>query len=201
MFSVPPLIRLLILANTAIFLAVAVFAPGMTAAFALWPAGSFAVAGLPGQVGFEPWQLLTYGFLHANLLHLVFNMFGLYMFGRDVELTIGSRQFALLYFASILTAGVTQFVVISAPAVTMPYPTVGASGGVFGVLLAFAVLYPRRTVTLIFPPVPMPAWLFVALYALAELIQGVTGTAEGVAHFAHLGGMAGAWLVLRRRRR
>jgi membrane associated rhomboid family serine protease len=197
----PPLIRSLIIANAAIFLAEAAFNPGLTAAFGLWPGGSFVVVGMPGRVGFEPWQLLTYGFLHASFMHLFLNMFGLYTFGRDVERAAGSRQFATLYFASVLTAGITQFLVVSVPPVTDPYPTIGASGGVFGVLLAFAMLYPRRTVTLIFPPVPMPAWLFVTLYGAAELLQGVTGTESGVAHFAHLGGMAGAWLVLRRWRR
>jgi membrane associated rhomboid family serine protease len=193
----PPLIRFLILANLAIFVAGAAYVPAVTAAFGLWPLGRFAVAGFPGRVGFEPWQLITYGFLHANLLHVSLNMFGLYTFGREVELAAGTRRFAALYFASVLTAGITQLLVVSLPPVTDPYPTVGASGGVFGVLLAFAMLYPRRMIRLIFPPIPMRAWLFVTLYGVAGLLQGVTGTAAGVAHFAHLGGMAGAWLVLR----
>ncbi len=201
MRSMPPLIRFLILINVAIFLAGAAYMPAVTAFYGLWPAGSFTVAGFPGRVGFEPWQLLTYGFLHANLAHLALNMFGLYTFGRDVELAAGTWRFAALYFASVLTAGITQLLVVSLPAVTDPYPTVGASGGVFGVLLAFGMLYPRRMIRLIFPPIPMRAWVFVTLYAVAELLQGVTGTAAGVAHFAHLGGMAGAWLVLRRWRR
>jgi membrane associated rhomboid family serine protease len=198
---VPPLIRFLILANAVIFVAGAAYMPAVTAAFGLWPVGSYTVAGFSGRVGFEPWQLLTYGFLHANLLHVGLNMFGLYTFGREVERVAGTRRFAALYFASVLTAGVTQLVVVSWPPVTDPFPTIGASGGVFGVLLAFALLFPRRTVRLIFPPIPMRAWLFVTLYAVAELVQGVTGTAAGVAHFAHLGGMAGAWLVLRCRER
>jgi membrane associated rhomboid family serine protease len=82
-----------------------------------------------------------------------------------------------------------------------PYPTVGASGGVFGILLAFAVLYPRRTVILLIPPIPMPAWLFVVLYGLVELVSGIFGTSQGIAHFAHLGGMVGAYLTLRHWRR
>ncbi len=194
----PPLIRLLIVANCVVFLAEALWGPGLMAAFALWPPGSYVVPGFPGRVGFEPWQLVTYAFLHGSVMHLFFNMFGLYMFGRELELVAGSRRFATLYFASVLTAGITQLAVISLAPAPEPYPTVGASGGVFGLLLAFAMLYPRRRVMLIFPPVPMPAWFFVTAYALAELVQGVTGTAAGVAHFAHLGGMAGAWLVLRR---
>ena len=78
-----------------------------------------------------------------------------------------------------------------------PYPTVGASGGVFGVLLAYAMVFPRRTVMLLIPPIPLPARVFVLLYGALELYLGVTGTAQGVAHFAHLGGMLGAWLLLR----
>jgi membrane associated rhomboid family serine protease len=77
-----------------------------------------------------------------------------------------------------------------------PYPTIGASGGVFGLLLAFAMYFPRRIIVLLIPPIPMPAWLFVTLYGILELYLGVTGTEAGVAHFAHLGGMAGAWLMI-----
>jgi membrane associated rhomboid family serine protease len=86
--------------------------------------------------------------------------------------------------------------ILVASAAGEPYPTVGASGGVFGVLLAFGMLFPRRRVVLLIPPVPMPAWLFVTLYGALELVMGVTGTQAGVAHFAHLGGMVGALLVL-----
>lgn len=197
----PPVVRFLVIANAVAYVAAAAFAQEAIANLALWPSGRFAFAGIRGLVGFEPWQLLSYSFLHANLLHMALNMFGLYTFGRDVELAIGSRRMALLYLASVLAAGLTQLVVVSTPPVTSPYPTVGASGGVFGVLLAFAVLNPRRILTLIFPPVSMPAWLFVTLYGAIELLQGVTGTAAGVAHFAHLGGMAGAWLLLRHWRR
>jgi membrane associated rhomboid family serine protease len=71
----------------------------------------------------------------------------------------------------------------------LPYPTIGASGGVFGLLLAFGMMFPRRMILLIFPPIPMPAWLFVTLYGIVELVLGVTGSQSGVAHFAHLGGM------------
>jgi len=77
-----------------------------------------------------------------------------------------------------------------------PYPTIGASGGVFGLLLAFGMMFPRRMVMLLFPPIPMPAWLLVTLYGALELLLGITGTQAGVAHFAHLGGMAGGFLMI-----
>lgn len=198
MGTMPPLIRFLILLNVVIFFAGTGHMPAVTAFYGLWPAGSYTVGGFPGRVGFGVWQLLTYGFLHANLAHLAFNMFGLYTFGREVERATGTWRFGALYFASVLAAGITQLLVVSLPPVTDPYPTVGASGGVFGVLLAFAMIYPHGRIRLIFPPIQLRAWIFVSLYALAELLQGVTGTLSGVAHFAHLGGMAGAWLVLRR---
>ena len=75
-------------------------------------------------------------------------------------------------------------------------PSIGASGGVFGLLLAFAMLFPQRQIVLLFPPIPMPAWVFALGYAVLELALGVTGTEAGVAHFAHLGGMLGAYLYI-----
>jgi membrane associated rhomboid family serine protease len=118
------------------------------------------------------------------------------MFGRELEAVLGSRRFAVLYFVAVLTAALTQLVVVSVGPDGPPYPTVGASGGVFGLLLAFGRLFPRRIVTLIFPPIPMQAWLFVTLYGAIELFSGVFGTTMGVAHFAHLGGMLGAFVLL-----
>jgi membrane associated rhomboid family serine protease len=167
----------------------------LVASYALWPVGSWAVPELGGTtVGFEWWQLVTYAFLHGGPAHLFLNMFALWMFGRDVESTLGSRRYAVLFFAAVLTAAVVQLVVASASG--EPYPTVGASGGVFGLLLAFGMLFPRRRVLLLIPPIPMPAWLFVALYGVVELASGVLGTQAGVAHFAHLGGMLGAFAAM-----
>lgn len=151
------------------------------------------------MVGFRPWQLVTYAFLHANLGHLFLNMLALHIFGSDVERALGARRYLELYGAAVLSAAAVQLLVVSAAGTA--YPTIGASGGVFGVLLAFGMLYPRRIVTLLFPPIPMPAWLFVTLYGIVELASGVVGTEAGIAHFAHVGGMAGAYVVLRRWRR
>ncbi|MBK7144821.1 MAG: rhomboid family intramembrane serine protease [Xanthomonadales bacterium] len=150
---------------------------------ALWPPGP----------DFEPWQALSYAFLHGGLTHLVFNMLGLHLFGGDVERVIGPRRFAFLYFASVLCAAAAQLLVNDLTA--SPYPTVGASGGLFGVMLLFALLFPKATIVPLIPPIPMPAWLFVSLYAGVELWLGVTGSAQGIAHFAHLGGLVGGALV------
>ncbi|MEI6003234.1 rhomboid family intramembrane serine protease [Paraburkholderia bengalensis] len=158
--------------------------------YALWPlqtANSDARA-------FHVWQLLTYSALHANLTHLVFNMLGLFMFGSDVERVLGARKTLMLYVASVVCGGVAQLLTLMLA--SAPYPAIGASAGVFGVLIAYAVMFPRRRVVLLFPPIPMPAWLFATGYAAVELLLGVSRTAPGVAHFAHLGGMAGAVVLI-----
>jgi membrane associated rhomboid family serine protease len=192
-----PLTKLLIGANVAAFALEAVSGPGLMGAFALWPIGHFDVAPFEGEVGFKLWQLITCGFLHANFLHLAINMYALWMFGSDVERVVGSRHYLTLYFASLLCSSATQLLVVSMMASDGVYPTVGASGAIFGILLAFGMLFPRRTVLLILPPIPMPAIVFVILYGLLELFSGIFGTNQGVAHFAHLGGMLGSYLTLR----
>ena len=193
--------RLLIGVNVAVFALEAISGPGLLSRFALWPVGHFIVAQFESPVGFKVWQLVTCGFLHANFLHLAINMYALWMFGSDVERALGPRLYLVLYFASLLCSSVTQLLVVSLMTSAGVYPTVGASGAIFGVLLAFGMLFPRRTIVLLIPPIPMPAIVFVILYALLELFSGVFGTDQGVAHFAHLGGMIGAYLTLRNWRR
>lgn len=181
-----PLTQTLIIANVVVFLLEQMFGSAFTGRFALWPLAS----GL-----FMPWQLGTYAFLHAGLTHLAFNMFGLWMFGGELERLWGPRRLALFYGVSVLTAALAQLAVTAALGAMSP--TVGASGGLFGLLIGFAMVFPRRTITPLLPPIPMPAWLFVTLYGVIELTLGVTGSASGVAHFAHLGGLLGGWLVMR----
>ncbi len=190
---IPPVTRALILANVAMFAFEALAGDALTYVLALWPLGSDAR--LHGIAGFQPWQLLTYSFLHANLVHVLVNMYALFMFGGALEVLWGPKRYLNLYFASVITAAIAQLL-YSSVAGGDPYPTVGASGGIFGLLLAYAMYFPNRTIVLLIPPIPMPAWLFVTLYGLLELYLGVTGTQEGVAHFAHLGGMVGAWLLI-----
>jgi membrane associated rhomboid family serine protease len=198
--ALPPVTRALLIANVAVFLAQALADDSLIIWFALWPFGSPAYTGPVAPAGFLPWQLVTYSFLHGNGLHLLVNMLGLFMFGSEVERVLGVRRYFTYYFVSVLAAALAQLV-MSALAAGPPYPTVGASGGVFGLLLAYGMFFPHRTVMLIFPPIPMPARMFVFVYAAIELYLGVTGTQAGVAHFAHLGGMLGGFLMLRRWRR
>lgn len=190
----PPVTRALVIANVAAFLFEMAAGDVLIVYLALWPLETFSpLAQFPG---FQPWQIVTYSFLHAGIWHLFVNMFALYMFGGELERLWGPKRFLNLYIASVIAAAVTQLVYSSLSA-GEPYPTVGASGGVFGLLLAYAIYFPHRTIVLLIPPIPMPAWLFVTLYGALELYLGITGTRAGVAHFAHLGGMLGAWLLIR----
>lgn len=181
----PPITQKLIIVNVLVFVAEALLGGSITTLFGLWPIGP----------QFMPWQMLTYAFVHAGLQHLLFNMFGVYMFGSDLERVWGPRRFLAYYLACTLSAAVTQIVVMRLTGAY--YPTVGASGAMFGLLLAYAAVFPNRTVMMLFPPIPMRAPVFVAVYGALELVLGVTGTQAGVAHFAHLGGLAGGFLLIR----
>ncbi|WP_077003122.1 rhomboid family intramembrane serine protease [Variovorax sp. KK3] len=185
MFALPPVIQALILTNVILFLAQGLV-QGLTGLLALWPLGSGA---------FWPWQLVTYAFLHGGISHLVFNMLGLWMFGADLERVWGGKRLLVLYFVSVLGAAAAQLAVAAYSGSV--YPTVGASGGLFGILVAFAMMFPTRKIVPLIPPIPMPAPVFVALYGGLELLFGVTGTFAGVAHFAHLGGLVAGWLLVR----
>jgi membrane associated rhomboid family serine protease len=186
--SIPPVTRTLIGICIAVFVVEFGTGTALATEFALWPIS----AGMPG---FQPWQLVTYSFLHGSPTHLFFNMFALYMFGSDVERVVGPRRFTALYFLAVVSAGVAQLA-IAGLLEGNPYPTIGASGGIFGLLLAYASYFPTRTVVLLFPPIPMSARTFAIAYGALELFFGVSGTFGGVAHFAHLGGMVGAWLMI-----
>ncbi|MDN3554380.1 rhomboid family intramembrane serine protease [Halomonas maura] len=169
---------------------------------ALWPLDAAPAdlalpRGMPlGE--FHLWQLLSYAFLHGSLFHLAINMFVLWMFGSPLERDWGSQRFAIYYVLCVLAAGAVQLVVVSTGDFA---PTVGASGGVYALLLAFGMRYPNRYILLLIPPIPMKAKYFVIVIGLVELWSGIAGTRQGVAHFAHLGGMlAGLALILAWRR-
>ena len=190
--QMPAATRALLLLNIVVFVAQALAGPLLVRPFALWPPAS---PEYPAAPTFEVWQLLSYGFLHGSFSHLFFNMFALWMFGGEIERLLGTRRYVTYYLVCVIGAAIAQLIVVSRMNLP-PVPTVGASGGVFGLLLAFGMAFPKRRIMLIFPPIPMPAWLFVTLYGALELYLGVTGSGQGVAHFAHLGGMAAGYALL-----
>ena len=163
-----------------------------TVHFGLWPFGT-----PDAWPQFMPWQLVTYGFLHdtQNLAHIAINMFVLWMLGREVELVMGPRRFLVYYLTCIIGAGFVQLVV--AKITNGTYPTIGASGGVFGILLAYGMMFPNRMILLLIPPIPMKAKYLVVLLGIAELLIGVSGIAPRVANFAHLGGMFFGFVLIR----
>lgn len=194
----PPATLGIILATVAVFILQQLAGNSLLVWFALWPWG----AARPVQTGhgiimagFHVWQLVTYGFLHGGIAHIFFNMFALFIFGGAIETAFGRNRYLFYYFACIVTAALTHLLVVYFFTGGF-YPTIGASGGVFGILLAFGMLFPHQRIMLLIPPIPMPAWVFVAGYGLLELVFGVTGTVSGIAHFAHLGGMLGGIILI-----
>jgi len=190
----PPVIKALLVVNVAVWLLLdvllqpfryhdvpifAIFAEYL----ALWPLGE----------NFWPWQVFTYMFLHGGLFHLLFNMLALWMFGMELETIWGSRRFLVFYLACGVAAGVANILV--APLLGQTAPTVGASGAVFGVLIAFAMLFPNRPIYLYFL-LPVKAKYLVAAYIGLELFYGISNTTDGIAHVAHLGGAAAGFLMV-----
>jgi membrane associated rhomboid family serine protease len=180
---IPTLTKNLMLACTAIFcLQQIVFLQGW---FALYPLGSG---------NFMPWQPVTYAFLHGGVGHLFFNMLGLWMFGGELERLWGAKRYAMFLLAGVLAAALTQMIITAITSSNVP--TVGASGGLFALLLAFGMLFPNRIIMPLFPPIPMKARTFVIVFGALELVLGLMNTGS-VAHFAHLGGMVGGFLMIR----
>ncbi len=183
----PPVTKALMLICTAIFV-LQYFVP-LDAWFALWPLGSNR---------FLPWQPVTYAFLHGSEFHLFFNMLGLWMFGSELERLWGDRRYLTFLLAGVLSAALAQLAITAITGSRVP--TVGASGGLFALLLAFGMLFPNRIIMPLFPPIPMKARTFVIVFGGIELLLGLMG-GGGVAHFAHLGGMVGGFLTIRYWRR
>jgi len=185
--AIPNVIFILLIANGLVFALEQFNWLYLRNLFALWPVGSER---------FMPWQLVSYGFLHdpRGLTHIFFNMFALWMFGRELEIMMGQKRFLTYYFTCVVGAGLVQLIVAGTQGGLDP--TVGASGGIFGILLAYGLAFPNRIIMLIFPPIPMKAKYFVLCYGLLELYLGLSGNAPGVANFAHLGGMLFGFLLL-----
>lgn len=207
---IPTVTRSLLIVNVLMFVATLINPSLMK--------GLFAMA-YPASTAFRWWQPLTHMFMHDGIWHILFNMYTLVMFGMVVEQALGSKRFLILFFvtgfgAVLLHTGVEFLQVRSLVKEYTPAPysaqqiydmiphVLGASGAVYGVLVAFAMLYPEARMTLIFPPVTLDAKWMVAIFIGIELLTGITGTQMGVAHFAHLGGaLFGFLLVLYWRKR
>jgi membrane associated rhomboid family serine protease len=172
------------------------FVPGLAFAhLTLWPLGDHFDPAGRSFWPFRPWQLLTYGFLHGGLGHLFFNALALFQFGPAIEQAWGSRRFAIYFLASVVGSGVLQLVVAAAWPQNAA-PVIGASGAVYAVLLAYAVLFPHHRMMLLIPPIPMSARTMVIVFGAISLLLGITGAQAGVAHFVHLGGLLVGWLLI-----
>ena len=203
----PTVTKNLIIINVIFFLATMLSKDFMISSFALfYPASKF----------FHWWQPLTHMFMHGGFVHIFFNMYALWIFGSVVERMIGSRKFLIFYFvcgfgAAALHVGVEYLqaqtfmarIAEGSQSAMQAYshlksiPTVGASGAIYGVLIGYAMLFPQSRLTLIVPPISLSARTWVMIFVGIELLTGVTGTADGVAHFAHLGGMLVGWLLFK----
>ena len=207
---IPPVTRNLIIINTLILIITSFSKNFMYETFALfYPASPF----------FHWWQPVTHMFMHGGFGHLFFKMFTLYMFGSVLERVWGGKKYLLFYMvtglgAALLHTGVEWLQTLhwqhiiqtgdpsAAIAATqsmramLSTPTVGASGAIYGLLLGYAMLFPDSVMTLIFPPISMKAKWFVLVFAVIELLMGVLGS-DGVAHFAHLGGMLFGFILIR----
>lgn len=188
-FRTPPAVKHLIIANCMVYIAISLIKP--VTAFLdhyalLWPLNSG---------GFHIYQLFTYMFIHGDLSHLFFNMFALWMFGRSLEYELGTRRFITYYMVCGIGAAICQLIVAW---IAGEYnPTLGASGAVMGLLMAFGIMHPNERI-FVFPiPVPIKAKWFVLGYIALEIFYGWGGIDSGIAHFAHVGGMLwGAALLL-----
>ena len=200
---IPPVTRSLLIVNVIMFVATLINEDFMIRTFAMF---------YPASPLFRWWQPLTHMFMHGGWWHILFNMYTLVMFGMVVERALGTKKFLILYFVTGLGAvalhtGVEWLDIHRLAASTdmsaqasvidiLRTPMVGASGAIYGVLVAFAMLYPEARMTLIFPPVTLDAKWMVAIFIGLELLTGITGTQVGIAHFAHLGGALFGFLLV-----
>lgn len=194
--STPPVVKNLLIINTLVFMVTALLPIGHLIDY------KCALYFVSSQY-FEPYQFFTYMFLHASFGHLFFNMFALWMFGRVLEVDLGSRRFLTFYVVCGIGAAVIQQLVnwgemsYMASSAILNTPTVGASGAVFGILLGFGLLHPNSMIMLLIPPMPIRAKYFVIVYGALELFLGVYNPGSSIAHFAHLGGMLWGYMLLR----
>ena len=195
--NIPTATRNLFLVNALMFIATCINQNYMVATFAMF---------FPTSPFFHWWQPVTHMFMHGGFWHIFLNMCGfwhiflnmwcLLMFGSALERSIGSRKFVLFYFVAGLGAVAVHTLVQYLQGPILNVPTLGASGAIYGIQIGYAMLYPNDIWTLVFPPVSLKAKWFVLIFIAIELFTGITGTADGVAHFAHLGGALFGFLLM-----
>lgn len=200
--NIPEVTRNLFIVNALMFIATLINQNFMVGTFAVF---------YPKSPFFRWWQPVTYMFMHGNFWHIFVNMWGLLMFGSALERAIGSKKYLLFFFVTGLGAllihfGVQYLQVQSLMAAgassqqayydILRTPTLGASGALYGIQIGYAMLYPNDKWTLLFPPVTLKAKWFVLIFIGIELFTGVTGTLDGIAHFAHLGGALFGFLMI-----
>lgn len=183
--NIPPVTRTLAIVIAVGFLAQMVAGPTLTQLFALWPLSN----------GFMPWQLLTYGLLHMSFMHLFFNGLALVMFGAQLEYTWGSQRY--LTFIAVTTLGSGLCWLLVSALLGSGSPAMGTSGTLFGMLLAYGMLFPNQQVMMLIPPIPMKARTLVIVYGVLALVFAGSGLQSPVVVIAHLGGMLFAWLLIR----
>lgn len=205
--NAPEVTRNIIIINIIMFIATLVNKSFMTSAFSMF---------YPGSSYFHWWQLFTHLFMHGGFLHIFFNMWMLYMFGSVIEQLIGSKKFLILYFVCGLGAVALHYGAMSIEAGVLEgqieagstdafraltalksTPILGASGAIFGVLMAYAMLFPQSQLTLIFPPISLSARTWIIICVVLELVLGIRGVTDGIAHLAHVGGMLIGYLLIR----
>ncbi len=180
--KIPPIVLNLIIINAIVFVAQMVFdsSIGLTNILALYPYNS----GL-----FKPYQLVTHMFAHGGFLHILFNMYALWLFGSVLERIWGPKKFLIFYFVCGLAAGLTQMFLVTTGA------AIGASGAIMGLLAAFAYTFPNTEFYIIPFPFPIKAKYMAAVYAAIDLFGGFSGGGDNIAHFAHLGGLAMGFIL------
>ncbi len=195
--AVTPMVKALIWANVGTFVVGALISPLgalLNEVFGLRPQSVLT--------GLRIWQPFTYLFLHGGFTHILFNMLALWMFGTELERLWGSKFFLRYYFVTGVGAGVTMIIASLIPSVFGPGMyvsiTIGASGAVYGLLLAFALYYPDRPLFMFPFPIPIPAKYFVMIIGGFVFFSSLNDTTGGVAHMAHLGGLVVGYLYLKR---
>ncbi|MEM0993272.1 MAG: rhomboid family intramembrane serine protease [Bacteroidota bacterium] len=186
MFRMTDVVKSLLIINVIVFVLTGFINPELKSLFALH---------YPAFPSFKPFQLISHFFTHGDLMHILFNMFALVMFGSTIESIWGPKKFLIYYLISAAGSAFLHLAMIFL-GFSEPYPAVGASGAIYGLLIAFAVKFPNAELMLLFLPIPIKAKYFVPVLILIDVFLGFSSFNSPIAHFAHLGGAIAGFLTL-----